>query len=150
MTRCIAVLLFTLSALLGLSHAAVSRVITSNENQNQQIREKITSAVGQHVLQNYDSSEPQIVSLRRQLGDFDDLNKLFDGLVLGLPDFDMEAGKFLGATLKISSRNLRCFSMSIEDVILKYRKRGNWRFTVDVSIKDLAISCDLDFSYKWR
>jgi len=90
------------------------------------------------------------LSLRRRLGsDFDELNALFDGLVLALPDMYIDAGQILGATVQLWTSNLSCFSINIDDILLNYGRVSSTRFDFGVDIRGLGISCALNYKYKW-
>ena len=113
------------------------------------VRDEIVGLVANNTILAGDGQQSQI-SLRQDLGDFDDLNDLFGGLVIGFPDFDFSAGKFLGSTLRLLVFNMTCYSIAVDDIVIDYRKTGNTIFDFNVDVQRLGVSCDLKWSYKWR
>lgn len=113
------------------------------------VRDEIVGMVASKTILARDGQESPI-SFRRELGDFDDLNDLFDGLVLGLPDLEFSAGKVLGSTVRLWASNMKCSSIAVNDIAIDYRKAGNTRFDFNVDIQGLDISCELNWKYKWR
>ena len=110
------------------------------------VRNEVAGVIANKVIRGDLSS----ISLSRDLGDFDELNDLFDGLVLALPDLYVEPDKFLGATVRLWVTNLRCGSLKVDDIVIDYGLKSNTRFDFNVDIIGLDISCTLDWRYKWR
>jgi hypothetical protein len=95
---------------------------------------------------NYYFGETEI-SMRRELGDFDELNSLFKGTVFSIPDINkINAGKILFSYLFFWVRNMKCFDVSVQDIIINHQPRGNQEYDLAVHIENLALSCTLD----WR
>ena len=87
-------------------------------------------------------------SLKRDLGDFDALNELFKGVVISLPDInELNAGSLLGLDLLIWINNMKCFDISVDDIIIRHEPVGITEYDLSIEIIDLAISCDLDWRY---
>ena len=131
--------------LLSASASALSVLSSDRSAPSQGLRDEVARVIANHWVH----EEQESISLRRNLGDFDELNSLFDGLVIGLPDLYLEAGKFLGATIRLWVTNMECFALSVDDLIIDYRKSSNTLFDFEVDIQGLAISCELNWSYKW-
>ena len=111
------------------------------------VRDEVAGLLAKNVIQGLKSP----ISLRRNLSAFDELNDLFDGLVLALPDIYVEADKkILGATVRLWAMNLKCGSLRVEDISMDYGLSSNTRFDFGVDIRGLDISCTLDWKYRWR
>ena len=111
------------------------------------LRGEVASVISEHLIQDRDDST---ISLRRELGDFDELNDLFDGMILALPDLYIADTKILGATVRIWVTNLNCGSLEINDIDIDYNLRSNTRFDFNVDVKGLNIDCTFNWRYKWR
>ncbi len=112
------------------------------------VRDEIASVIADHAIVQTQEASP--ISLRRNLGDFDDLNALFNGMVLGLPNLYIANKKILGATVRVWVKELRCNSLRVDDIIMTYGKFSNSRFDFGVDIQGLDISCTFNWRYKWR
>jgi hypothetical protein len=111
------------------------------------VRDEVAALLSQNIIQG--SKSP--ISLRRNLGAFDELNDLFDGLILALPDIYVEADKkILGATVRLWATNLKCGSLRVEDISIDHGLSSNTRFDFGVDIRGLDISCTLNWRYRWR
>ena len=85
--------------------------------------------------------------MQRDLGDFDELNKLLSGVTINIPDINrINAGKYLFWDLLISASNIVCSDLSISDLIIDHGKKNSVQYNFSLDIQDLAISCGLD----WR
>eukprot|EP00545_Synedropsis_sp_CCMP1620_P003465 CAMPEP_0119019572 /NCGR_PEP_ID=MMETSP1176-20130426/22185_1 /TAXON_ID=265551 /ORGANISM="Synedropsis recta cf, Strain CCMP1620" /LENGTH=270 /DNA_ID=CAMNT_0006973805 /DNA_START=77 /DNA_END=886 /DNA_ORIENTATION=- len=109
--------------------------------------EKITSLVTP-IIGSLNDSKGEI-SLRRHLaiGDFKELNELFKGAVLSLPDTTAKANLLFTLTLDI--RNLKCTDITVGDILITYEKESNQRLNFRIDIVDLDITCFLDYDYKY-
>lgn len=87
------------------------------------------------------------ISMRRDLGDFDELNSLFKGTVFSIPDINkVDGGKVLFSNLFFWVRNMKCFDLSVQNIIINHQPQGNKEYDLAVHIENLALSCTLD----WR
>lgn len=95
-----------------------------------------------------DSSEPteHSLHLHRRLGDFDELNQLFQGTVIDIPDFYINAGDFLGTAVKVWASNILCSGIMVDGITISYNKVSKTRFDFRLDIDNLDIQCELD----WR
>ena len=85
--------------------------------------------------------------IQRDLGDFDELNKLFNGLVISIPDINkIHAGKYGFSHVFVWIRNLKCFDMSVDNITIKHKQKSKREYDLSVDIQNLAISCNLN----WR
>jgi hypothetical protein len=99
-------------------------------------------AVARRIMSNQSTT-----SLRRELGDFDELNTLLSGIVIAIPDInELNAGKILFSFVLIWLTNMKCSDISVGDININHYPQGNAEYVFGLSIQDLAISCDLD----WR
>jgi hypothetical protein len=119
---------------------------TTSNGSHGGIHDEVASVIAENIVQGHELP----ISLRRNLGDFDELNDLFNGMVLGLPDLYIADTKILGATVQIWVTNLKCGSMMVDDIVMTYGMQSNTRFDLGVDIQGLDISCTLDWRYKWR
>jgi hypothetical protein len=88
------------------------------------------------------------ISLKRHLGDFDELNQILKGLILKLPDIDeLNVGTIGFSDVLIWVSNMNCFDLSVEDILITHQPIGSTNYDFSVNIKDLAITCDLDWRY---
>ena len=86
------------------------------------------------------------ISLRRQLGDFDELNALFKGTKIKLPDFYTTAGRVFRSNIDLWATNIICSDIMVDDIVISYNRRNNTRLDFKVDVKGLDIACNLD----WR
>ena len=88
-------------------------------------------------------------SKRRRLGsnDFDELNAVFQGLVLKIPEQAIEK-KIWPSTLKIKMTSILCSQISIQDVSINSKISGS-DVVSRVEIQNLAIKCSAKYRYDW-
>ena len=92
-------------------------------------------------------SETTGALIKRDLGDFDELNKLLSQVTIDIPDINrINAGKYLFWDLLVSATNIVCSDISLDDLIIHHRKKNSKQYDFSLDIQDLAISCELD----WR
>ena len=98
------------------------------------------------------SNWKQDSTLQRKLsdGEFDDLNQLFDGMVIGLPDTKTreDLGGIFGSVL-FEIKNLQCFKLSIEDVLVSHVVRGITQVLYNVEINGANIDCTFDWTHDY-
>jgi len=107
-------------------------------NLSQNLMEHVMASSPQQVIQSNDDDDgTDGFSLLRMLeiGDFEDLNELFEGAVINLPDADISTS---GLTLEV--RNLRCKEISIGDIQVGYQKNSNQQLTFQLEVIDLDLN----------
>ncbi len=109
---------------------------------NIEVHDFIVGEISRRILSRYSST-----SIQRDLGDFDDLNNLFKGVTISLPDINkIDAGKYLLSHLFIWARNMVCSNISIGNIVIHHGMKNDKEYDFSLDIEDLAISCDMD----WR
>lgn len=125
----------------SISHTDIDIDLLAKKNVLLQIA--IIGVVARRMMDSFHTT-----SLKRELGDFDEFNQLLKGVVLNLPDInEVNAGTFLLADLILWVRNMKCFDISVEDIIINHGPFGTKEYDLSVDVVDLAISCDLDWRY---
>ena len=99
-------------------------------------------------LQNSDILIQRTVSARR-LGSFDELNELFEGARINLPDANLEGDGPLFTTYRVDLTNLFCENVSIDDILIDYSLDSNQRFSFRLKVVGLVVDCQSDYSYRW-
>ena len=86
---------------------------------------------------------------KRALGstEFDELNAVFNGVVLAIPDQSFEK-KIWPSTLKVKISALRCGQVSIGDIQIRSTS-SNKAINAGVDLVSLSIVCTADYKYDW-
>lgn len=87
----------------------------------------------------------RVLSTRRVLGDFDELNAILKSATFTIPDFYTE-DKVLWVDLNLWASDLKCSNIQIDDIILEHEKKGDTEFTFSTVMDGLSIDCD----FEWR
>lgn len=99
----------------------------------------------------YSTHSDNLVSLHRRtaLGDFDELNSLFDDAAIRFPD-EFQVNERVGvAILNMTITNLVCFQISVGDVTVSHTQPSDQAIVVDVRVTDLDLTCQMDYVYKY-
>ena len=90
-------------------------------------------------------------SLRRSLssGDFDELNALFEGTVVGLPNPPKIQKKIMFINLDLYLTDIRCFSINVQDIVLSYTMDSNQNLSLRIDIIGLDLDCDTKWRFDW-
>lgn len=110
----------------------------------------IVSDAIQFIQRSTPSNTSGSISLKRHLaiGDFAELNKLFQGAVIGLPDASI-TDRVIGITLTLDITNLRCEQITVGDIIIDYNKDSNQRLRFKIDVVALGLICYLDYDYRY-
>jgi len=89
------------------------------------------------------------ISLRRSLakGDFKDLNEIFEGAVIKIPNQSISVSA--GFTLTLNLSNLRCTGFSIGDIVLKYTRTNDQKLSFSMEILQVDLKCSLTYRYSY-
>jgi len=87
----------------------------------------------------------------QEVGDFDELNKIFAETEIILPEVSFNAGKFLFKDLLFTASQTTCSGLSIGNIIVRHANVGtsNTEIIFTLELVDLAFNCDVDWSYDW-
>ena len=93
---------------------------------------------------------PHRFSFRRNLeiGDFDELNTVFENAVIQLPDSQVST-RVLGFTLSLDLRNILCSGISIGDILISYTRASAQQLSLDLQVLQLDLTCTLDYDYRY-
>ena len=126
-----------------------------NESHDVKLHDAIVGIISRRWLENIshqdiidlskDGNVSQI-SLRRQLGDFDELNALFKGTKIKLPDFYTTAGRVFRSNIDLWATNIICSDIMVDDIVISYNRKSNRRLEFYVDVQGLDIDCNLE----WR
>eukprot|EP00934_Nitzschia_sp_Nitz4_P006159 Nitzschia sp. Nitz4//scaffold358_size24170//3784//11028//NITZ4_008429-RA/size24170-augustus-gene-0.44-mRNA-1//1//CDS//3329548996//6149//frame0 len=96
------------------------------------------------------SEKSDLQTIRRAaIGDFDELNVLFENAKVVVPDTFVVSEKVGIATLNMNISNLVCFDMSIGDVIVSHERESNQAVNVDIDVQALDLTCEMDYVYRY-
>ncbi len=125
----------------SISHTDIDIDLLAKKNVS--LHNAIVGVVARRMMDRFHTT-----SLRRELGDFDEFNQLLKGVALNLPDInEINAGTFGLADVILWIKNMKCFDISVQDIIINHGPFGAKEYDLSVDIIDLAISCDLDWRY---
>ena len=82
-----------------------------------------------------------LLHLPRKLGDFDELNELFEDTVLVIPDF------YIKSNIQIWASKIQCSGLRIDDIAINYKDISKTRFDFSLDIDGLDIQCKLNWRY---
>ena len=87
----------------------------------------------------------------RAVGDFDDLNALFEGTKIKLPDVEFTADLPWPLTsVDIAVENNICTNLSIGDMDLVFKDISNQRKDVQVTIQEMMVECEFEWWYEYN
>ena len=81
------------------------------------------------------------------IGDFEELNSIFRGAEIKLPDATVNQ-RILGINLGIDISNLRCTDIAIGDLAVTYNKESLQKLSFRLDVIQLDLTCYLD--YRWN
>jgi len=109
----------------------------------------LTSLIARDLLDDAKSTVNRYHAKRSlTASNFDELNNLLRGLVLGLPTQSI-AVQIWPSTLKITLTSLFCGGLSMSDFTVNARKESQSEILVAISITGLSVSCSANYNYQW-
>ena len=118
-----------------------------------------TSPTADHSFDN-DAAKDTADNLARQLlgreldrrleaGDFDSFNELFENAKIVIDD-EFEVKEKAGLwTLVLWLSNIRCFEISVQDIVVEHSQPSNTQVDVSIDIVELDLTCDVDYRYDY-
>lgn len=89
------------------------------------------------------------VQRRAAIGDFDELNSLFENALISMPD-EFTVNERVGiATLDLTITNMVCSGISVGDVQVSHARQSDQVILVDVDVLELDLTCTMDYSYDY-
>lgn len=82
--------------------------------------------------------------------EFNNLNILFEGMVLGLPDTQSEQnlGGIFGTVL-FQIANLKCFNLAVGDVQAYHSKQSARRISYTIEVTGIVVDCEFDWMHNY-
>ena len=88
------------------------------------------------------------ITNRRRLGDFDELNAIFKGVVLAIPNQEFSK-KIWPSTMKVKMTNILCSQLVIGDMAMVKSGVSATHVSARVSLSSISIVCSVDYRYDW-
>jgi hypothetical protein len=91
-------------------------------------------------------SDPQ---RRIAVGDFDELNQLFDDASISIPDTFEVSQKVLLSTLEVKIWNIKCYGIEIGDMSISHQLTNAQNMEVLIKVMQLDLECEMNYEYKY-
>ncbi len=135
----------------GSESACHNSIVLESETKREAVNtlERVVMKVTQAMYLGNGTGRRRLIT-RRDLGgsDWDELNAVFRGVVMKIPDQSMEKSIW-PSTLKVFMKTIRCGQIGIGNIDIQSTASSNNAVNANVKLQSLDILCSAEYTYKY-